>query len=1367
MSKKSTKALASATLMSLVLTTALSAGPVQAAAGKVTRYGEVDRYATAAKVATSNWTTSDNVVLVCAEGSDAYADAVSASALAKKLDAPILLTTTKSLSTDTKNALTTLKAKNVYVVGGTAAVSQSVRDELKKDYTVTELGGANRYETNAKVAEKLVDLGVKADEVIMVGGEGFSDALSVAPIAAAKGQILLLGMNNADYMKPVIDFVNKNKSKVTVVGTENVINSSIYNKVNATNRVNGGSDRFDTNMRVLAAFKDTVKKEKMFAANATGDGYADALVASAVAGKTGAPLILVDTEGSTATTNALKYIKDNGSKSTDMTVIGGTGVVSGNVEDQINKALGDNTPSPVNNEVQSVEAVGLNEIKVVFGCDVDSDSAEDVTNYKVDGTKLDEKTAVASLQDDNRTLLITLAEPKQQSKQYEVSVKDGVITADGTDNVKAVDKTVTFKATEAPVLKSVTAQGRNKLTVEFTAPVDMKDISTLASKFRIKDQNITSYGLETANVPNTDKPLSEIKDGITWTDGSGVTHNWSRKAEFYFNTNLPTGSNTLKVLEGETNGVLCAAGGFGVLEATKDFNVDAKDGKLTAKDITATSDPDGAVWVKFGRTMDKKTALNPVNYELNKSGKTLKDLGATVKLKQNDTAVKITGVSGQINTGANTIYVDKNVRDAYGNSVDDDVTLSFTKEKDETKPTVLSAKIKDSENIRVRFSKDIDYTYATQIKNYTLKDADGIDISSHIKEVKPSTGVKDNGHWDNSNSWDIVMYKNPNDKDSSNTDKTTDWRLTSGKYNITIKSLADTTTNKNQINDFSTELKGIDDVSPKITHVYKKSATDKDSDYSRKVVVYFSEAMDTSTLVKDNFKYKNKTGDSKDLPSSVDIEKSDDHKSVTIKFPSNYVVGETTKDDDNCVMAITAENVKDEAGNKIDTFGGRGDVETASQTIKLKDSCYRMVYDGDDIKVKVQYDGTIDTNNTSTSDFKVAGENPTSISMDKSDLVLTFSSSANATSVTSFAQLPGYAVNPTVANKEVKKVDVLKYYAPGSAKFEVTTDNPVTRDIAGNKIAKESIATVYDNGLAPKTTSDYWYATEAQTVDGVKQAAVVLSFDTSLYQSGVKPSDFSFAVGGKTLKPYSVVPKDNNLVFLFKANEDVSTSDMNVFTKGTRVDVGLSNTSVNISAQRDGNGNYAAYTPSKDDKNTQDAYVAANIDLAKLLSASSVTPTPTPVEDGKVDMSTIECSNLVDNFSTQVKFKLNVTDPQNYTVTVKGQPATYYATTGLFGATISSKVTKADFTATDFVAVKKTSTLPTADLSTVECSNLVDNFSTQVKFKLNTTNPENYTVTVKGQPATYYATTGLFGATINSKVAKTDFTAADFVVTQK
>ncbi|MEY8764959.1 MULTISPECIES: cell wall-binding repeat-containing protein, partial [Clostridium] len=72
-----------------------------------------------------------------------------------------------------------------------------MRTQLRNsNYNLVELSGKNRYETNAAVAGELVNLGVDPSDVMMVGGSGFSDALSAAPAAAAKGQILLLASND-------------------------------------------------------------------------------------------------------------------------------------------------------------------------------------------------------------------------------------------------------------------------------------------------------------------------------------------------------------------------------------------------------------------------------------------------------------------------------------------------------------------------------------------------------------------------------------------------------------------------------------------------------------------------------------------------------------------------------------------------------------------------------------------------------------------------------------------------------------------------------------------------------------------------------------------------------------------------------------------------------------------------------------------------------------------------------------------------------------------------------------------------------------------------------------------------------------------
>ncbi|WML36731.1 cell wall-binding repeat-containing protein [Clostridium sp. OS1-26] len=490
MSKKGTKALASATLMSLVLTTALSAGPVKAAAGQVTRTSGADRYATAAQVATTNWTTSDNVVLVSGEG---YADAVSASALAKKLNAPILLTTAGSLSSDTKAALSTLKAKKLYVVGGNASVSASVRAELKANYSLVELGGANRYETNAAVAQQLVDLGVDPSNAIMVGGEGFSDALSVAPIAAAKGQILLLGMNDANYMQPVINFVKKNKTQVTVVGTKNVINETIYSAVNAVKRVDGGQDRFDTNLKVLAAFKDTVKMDHVFVANASGNGYADALVASAIAGKTAAPLVLVDKDGTTATSNAVNYIQNNATKTTDLNVVGGTGVVSESTVTNINNAVNGTTPIG-DGSVSSITASSATTFQVKFN------GAVDTSKITADVTRGGTAVALTSSWDSSNSVLTLTYSSNLPEDTYTVTVKKGDTELSKKDvaitsqKIGKMEITSTTLGVTTPTTNATgTAIGGNGYAV-----------------YKVYDQ----YG--------NDITTSGIAQGITWTCGLGT-----------------------------------------------------------------------------------------------------------------------------------------------------------------------------------------------------------------------------------------------------------------------------------------------------------------------------------------------------------------------------------------------------------------------------------------------------------------------------------------------------------------------------------------------------------------------------------------------------------------------------------------------------------------------------------------------------------------------------------------------------------------------------------------------------------------------------------------------------------------------------
>ncbi len=391
MNKKGTRMLASATALGIVLTM-LPSGNVKAAPGDVNKVPGKDRYETAANVATANWKEgAENVIIASGEG---YADSLSASVLAKKLNAPIILTKSGELHKSAKETLKTLKAKNLYVIGGNASVSQSIRDDLKKEgYALTELGGKNRFETNLAIANYLVEEhNVKADEILVVNGkDGFSDALSAAPVAAAKGQILLIVGKDPSTADLASKFIQKHNSKVTAIGTEGVIPKAVYDKLGAKERVTGGANRFETNLNIMKYFK--LNTDKLYVANATGDGYADALVASALAGRTASQLILTHTKDSQETKNAIDHIKSIKNDKTEVGLVGGDSVIPQEVVNKIKEVVKEENiknpekPSRPSKPSKPTEPE-KNKFEIIWSfADVDEDLDVNTTNGKDDAQR--------------------------------------------------------------------------------------------------------------------------------------------------------------------------------------------------------------------------------------------------------------------------------------------------------------------------------------------------------------------------------------------------------------------------------------------------------------------------------------------------------------------------------------------------------------------------------------------------------------------------------------------------------------------------------------------------------------------------------------------------------------------------------------------------------------------------------------------------------------------------------------------------------------------------------------------------------------------------------------------------------------------
>ena len=162
-----------------------------ASTGIVTRLAGADRYATAALVATSAFPTPvARVHLATGTGST---DALAAAAAGAHTDGPVLLTTRDGLPASTAAALTSLRPRDITVVGGPAAVSDAVLAQLSAyavGGAVVRAAGADRFATAARLAE-LVWPG-PTPVVYLATGRAPWDALTGVPAAGRDSAPVLL-----------------------------------------------------------------------------------------------------------------------------------------------------------------------------------------------------------------------------------------------------------------------------------------------------------------------------------------------------------------------------------------------------------------------------------------------------------------------------------------------------------------------------------------------------------------------------------------------------------------------------------------------------------------------------------------------------------------------------------------------------------------------------------------------------------------------------------------------------------------------------------------------------------------------------------------------------------------------------------------------------------------------------------------------------------------------------------------------------------------------------------------------------------------------------------------------------------------------
>lgn len=325
--------------ISLVLALGLAFMPISAkAAGDAESFKRLsgnNRYATAKAIANYGWTSSEYVIIAQGEN---FPDALCAVPLAKKYNAPILLTTKDVLAKEAEEEIKRLTPSKIIIVGGEGSISVKVEKYIKdtfKNAALERIGGKDRFETSTKIAEKLNFNG----EIALTSSVSYADALSMAPIAAVKEMPILLTPKDklssytSNYLK------GKTVNKTYIIGGAGVVSENLKNSMENSHRIYG-ENRFATNVAILKEFGSELSKENVFTALGSGprgNEFADALSGAALAAKMNAPMILTD---KTLPKEIKNYVISDFEKESKLFALGGEAVVSDKIMNEINADKG-------------------------------------------------------------------------------------------------------------------------------------------------------------------------------------------------------------------------------------------------------------------------------------------------------------------------------------------------------------------------------------------------------------------------------------------------------------------------------------------------------------------------------------------------------------------------------------------------------------------------------------------------------------------------------------------------------------------------------------------------------------------------------------------------------------------------------------------------------------------------------------------------------------------------------------------------------------------------------------------------------------------------------------------------------------------
>lgn len=246
-----------------------------------------DRFHLAVRLADQYFSDTDTVILV---NYLAFPDAVSAGNLSQGKH-PILYSYPDRLPAASRRFLQKTRPQRIYLLGGEKSLSKKVEQQVKEfSPMVIRLSGADRYEVSAKTLAFVPN----PKQLVITSGQVFSDALIAAPYAKARdGALLLVGPRLSTVSKRAISqATSQSIASIQLIGGKKYLPDAVEADIRSASSLTpsriSAPDRYDLSAKL--AKKAFFQDDRILCAS--GEVFADALVAGPLAQAWGVPILL-------------------------------------------------------------------------------------------------------------------------------------------------------------------------------------------------------------------------------------------------------------------------------------------------------------------------------------------------------------------------------------------------------------------------------------------------------------------------------------------------------------------------------------------------------------------------------------------------------------------------------------------------------------------------------------------------------------------------------------------------------------------------------------------------------------------------------------------------------------------------------------------------------------------------------------------------------------------------------------------------------------------------------------------------------------------------------------------------------------------